>query len=797
MVLSRLNKKLLRDLARHWAQVAAIIAVISLGIIMFTGPLLATRDLNDSVNDIYRRTNYEDFSAQITSAPATAVSGVKGLPNVSAAEGRIVHDSQGGLLGRRLTLRVITVPDVGRPTVNGLILENGSYLTPGASGECMVEHHLSTELKLVPGTPLTITGVNGEVTFVISGSVVSPEYLRLVPSRSEYVTDPAQFGVVFVRYSDAARLFAMGGRVNEVVATVHNRNQKALQATMDATEVLLRPYGVTGLTTGSEEAGAVTLTLELQDVSKVALFFSILLFAVAALALYITMTQIVFSQQREIGVTRAIGYDRRDISEHYIGYGVVLGVAGSIIGVVAGYFLSRLFAHVYAGVFGLPLINTTIYYDIVLAGVAAGLVFSIAGALVPARHAVRMEPAEAMRTEAGLSLGRAGYSCKPRMTDRLGFPTWLRVSFRNLSRNRRRTVLTWLGVIGTVCVIVTATGGKDSIDFAVTKYLHGVIRWDVAAAWGKPIGKDMLARVSAIEGVKSVEPFIAAPGRVLAAGRSVDVQVQAFQKDTAMHGRYPTAGSKPQPGPAEVILNRGITTKLPVHIGSFVSISTPLNKTPVPFKVAGFVSEPFGGICYVNLEYVQALYSTVSGQADVFNGIAAKVAPGMSGRVAEQIRALPDVAQVITKSGIERIFKELVGAVKALFIIFYVMAFAMGFAVIFSMITVNLLERAREIATIRTLGAGRGLIFSFLTIETAVVVLAALIPGILLGRLLEWVIMGKLLTSERLVPDAVISWATVGFVIVAAFAVMLISELPSIDRLWRLDLAKVTKERAD
>ena len=53
--MSRLNKKLLRDLATHWAQVGAIVAVVALGIIMFTGPLLATRDLEDSVHDIYRR----------------------------------------------------------------------------------------------------------------------------------------------------------------------------------------------------------------------------------------------------------------------------------------------------------------------------------------------------------------------------------------------------------------------------------------------------------------------------------------------------------------------------------------------------------------------------------------------------------------------------------------------------------------------------------------------------------------------------------------------------------------------
>jgi hypothetical protein len=57
--------------------------------------------------------------------------------------------------------------------------------------------------------------------------------------------------------------------------------------------------------------------------------------------------------------------------------------------------------------------------------------------------------------------------------------------------------------------------------------------------------------------------------------------------------------------------------------------------------------------------------------------------------------------------------------------------------------------------------------------------------------------MDRLLTSERLVPDAVISWQSVLFVVAAAFAVTLLSELPSIRRLWRLDLAGVTRERVN
>ena len=127
----------------------------------------------------------------------------------------------------------------------------------------------------------------------------------------------------------------------------------------------------------------------------------------------------------------------------------------------------------------------------------------------------------------------------------------------------------------------------------------------------------------------------------------------------------------------------------------------------------------------------------------------------------------------------------------------YIMAFAMGFAILFSMITVNLLERRREIATFRTLGAGKGRIFSFLTVETLTVVLISLVPGILLGRLLEWFVIERLLSTERLVPDTVISGVTITVIVVASLVVMVLAELPSVRKLWKLDLASVTKERAD
>jgi len=788
--LSPLNKKLLRDLVTHRAQIAAIIVVVALGIVMFAAPLLAQRDLRDSTDDIYRRTRYEDFSAQVGTAPAESVAALGRIDNVKAVEGRQVREVLAEMPdGDELTLRVITVPDRGRPEVNDLIVESGRYLKPGESGAALAEHHLVSQFDLKPGSVITLLKDGKRIPLRVAGSVVSPEYLRLISRSGEFAADPSQFGVVFLPYSEAERIFGSTGEVNDYRVRVSD--PKRLEETMESTGALLEPYSLVGLTTGADEPSAIFLNMDISNMGKLALFFTILLLGVAALAIYITMTLIVFSQQRQIGVSRALGYSRGSIVAHYLGYGVMLGAAGSVIGVIGAFYLSKLFVNIYADRLALPLVTTSLYGGIVSAGAAIGILFAVLGALVPAVHAVRMKPAEAMWTEAGVSLGVGRHHRKKKsLMDRLGFPEWLRVTLRNLWRNRRRTILTCLGVIATLSLLVTATGGKDSLNYVVDKSLNGVIRWDAAALFTGPAGAESLERIRNIDGVTYAEPSIDAPARISAAGKSTDVQVQAYLQDTSLHGIYPTRGSTGRPGPGQIVLNRGISKTLPVKIGDTITLDTRLGS--LPFKVAGFVAEPLGGICYVDLEYLQQ-----KAGSDLFNVVVARVAPGKEQAVASAMRSVPGVSRVIEKQKLLTVLRDLVDAVKTMFIIFYIMAFAMGFAILFSMITVNLLERRREIATVRTLGAGRRRIFAFVTAETVTVVLVALVPGILLGRLLELFAFEVLLKSARLAPDSVISGVTLIVIVVASLAVMILSELPSIRWLYHLDLAKVTKERAD
>ncbi|NIS35081.1 MAG: FtsX-like permease family protein, partial [Actinobacteria bacterium] len=80
---------------------------------------------------------------------------------------------------------------------------------------------------------------------------------------------------------------------------------------------------------------------------EMALFFPVLFLAAAAMAAYVTISRLVATQRPYVGVMLANGYTRGQVLRHYLGYGLLPGMAGSIPGAIAGVLLARLITELY------------------------------------------------------------------------------------------------------------------------------------------------------------------------------------------------------------------------------------------------------------------------------------------------------------------------------------------------------------------------------------------------------------------------------------------------------------------
>jgi len=122
-----LDRKLLRDLRRMWAQALAITLVMASGVATFVLASGAYHSLDETRAAYYLRYRFADVFAEVRRAPKSVVEQILALPGVAAAEPRITHlallDVEG--LAEPATGRAVSVPDLVPAHLNLLHLRLG------------------------------------------------------------------------------------------------------------------------------------------------------------------------------------------------------------------------------------------------------------------------------------------------------------------------------------------------------------------------------------------------------------------------------------------------------------------------------------------------------------------------------------------------------------------------------------------------------------------------------------------------------------------------------------------------
>jgi predicted permease len=120
--------------------------------------------------------------------------------------------------------------------------------------------------------------------------------------------------------------------------------------------------------------------------------FALVALLLAAVGIYGTLSYVVRSRTREIGIRMALGASRGAIVTDVVRHGVVPALAGGVIGLAAALALVRIFR---ALLFGVEPADPASFAG----GAVALLLVAAASALGPALRASRVDPASALRAE--------------------------------------------------------------------------------------------------------------------------------------------------------------------------------------------------------------------------------------------------------------------------------------------------------------------------------------------------------------------------------------------------------------
>lgn len=376
---------------------------IALGVALMAGTYVLTDTINQSFASIFQSAakghdvvitpnKKLGSNTQVETSPITdaVLAQVRATPGVRQAAGSIF--ALGSFLdtkGKRLTTggapafvaSLTPAPFNSFKAVKGRFPQNAEELAIDEATANRANLHLGERMIVAASAPArtyTIVGITqfgGGQSFGGAGAAILtlPEAQRVVGSigRFDQVDVAAAAGVTPGELRDRLR------RVLPGTVTVRTGTEQANQETSDLEENLsfLRTF---------------------------LLIFAYVALVVGAFIIFNTFSITVAQRTREFGLLRTLGASRAQIMRSVIEEGLMLGVLGSVLGLLGGIALAPALNALFKS-FGADLPNngTVVETRTIVVSLAVGIVVTLLAGLAPAIRSMRVPPLAAMREGVG------------------------------------------------------------------------------------------------------------------------------------------------------------------------------------------------------------------------------------------------------------------------------------------------------------------------------------------------------------------------------------------------------------
>lgn len=786
--LRMLDRKLLRDVWEMKGQSIAIAAVIAAGVSMFVTYLSNFDSLQRTRAEYYERARFADVFVSLKRAPSNLQERVAAVEGVQTVATRVVADVTLDVPGMAepATGRLVSLPERGRPPLNDLYLRRGRWVDPARPDEVLASEIFAEAHGFNPGDRVAAI-INGRRRWLtIVGVALSPEYVYGIRP-GEIFPDKRRFGIFWIGRRALASAFNMEGGFNDLsLALGRGASVPEVVAEVDR---LTEPYGGRGAIPRSLQPSAWTLENELRQLQTFGFITPLIFFGVAAFILNVALTRALALQRAQIASLKALGYSNRELAWHYIKWALLIAAFGALAGVAAGAWLGAGLIGLYNRYFRFPILDYHLSVGVAVASVFASLVAAVLGAQTAVRRAVRIRPAEAMRPEAPVRYRR---SMLERWWRRSRLTPVTRMVLRNLERQPLRSLTSTVGIAFAVAVLLVGLAFIDVMDLLMNEQFVMAMRQDATVTFVEPRSPRATHAVERLPGVMEVEPMRTVGVRLRAGHRSRTLAITGLPAEPQLIrvlDRSGRAVSLPIDG---LVLSKMLADILGVRPGDQVVVEVLEGMRPTrEVLIAGVVDDTMGLQAYMEIDAVRRLMR----EGAVVTGAALTLDPSEVDRFYATVKLLPVVAGVALRDITLQNFRETMAESMNLSIFFNVLfAAVIAFGVVYNSARVSLSERARELASLRVLGFTRAEISLILLGELAVLTVAALPLGALIGYLLGRLIMAGF-NNEVYRLSFVVSPSTVAWSFLIVVAAAMLSGLIVRRRLDHLDLVAVLKTR--
>lgn len=746
-------RKAYRDLTRRRLRSFLTIIGIIIGVAGIVAITSTSKNMTAAQAAAYNNNSQQDMRWGVGWAPSQVKVAIELVPNVAAAELRATYYTKWYATGAWRDILFNGIADFEDMHVNRIDLVEGRW---PRRGEVVLESSVRDVAPVQIGDEVVYrAGPGNESRYLrVVGFARSPSY----PSASILGTS-----VGYTLNTEVRKMYGQDGD-NQLLVRLRDFSSGVRATTKSDIERVFAKrnlgYGAYWERNPEDYVGK----RQLDALVTLMTVFSIVGLVISSFLVANTLAAVISEQMGEIGAMKAIGATGGRVVLVYVVAGVVYGTVGTGLGLLLGVFGGYALLLYLGTLFNLNIGGISVDPVDIAQGIAVGVGVTTLAAFLPAWKGTSITVRKALDSY-GIS-ATYGQGWLDRLVQRMSkLPRVPAISVRNLARRKGRNVVT-IGAIGlATAAFLAAQGTTASVTLSIEN-AYNVYGADAWVWFNEPVGQGFAATLRSMPEVREVEAWASSRASV----GDTFVTMWGIPPNTSLY-RYPITVGRwyTDDEPEAAVLSSSFADARKLGPGDSIELS--VGGEDARLVVVGLVNDNAQGLqsssrgkVFVSLDTATRLMRR-SGAADFFavrfdrsDGPYVEETLGRLERKYHNLSPGMLAAYADKESSLE--------ASKILSVLLYAMTVIVGTIGgigIANTLTLNVLERRREIGIMRSLG-GRNwhLIQVFLTealLMGGMGFLVGLALGYPLARLLVWLMAQVLFPLDFIFPIDMIGTA--------------------------------------
>jgi len=423
-------------------------------------------------------------------------------------------------------------------------------------------------------------GIGGTVYFEINEHPREYTVNGIMRNPWEFPTPFSEYAAFYVTQNDFARIAGYHG-FDVLQITVPEYSEDNVEQAIDDINEKLKPQGVSVAYSEILHPEEHYLQEMINGVGMVLTVMAIASLGLSVMLVINTINALIAQQIPQIGIMKAIGSTRRQITTMYLSAIFVYGFLSLVIAVPIGAYAGNALAQWMLYLLNVPVTPFEILPNVFLLQVLVGLLTPLLAGLYPVLQGVAIPAARAI-SQTGLGRGRYGL----RLIDRLisgirGIPVMAALSLRNTFRRPGRVILTLLTLTVSGAFFIMVYSTQYSFEKTIDTIFEG-FGYEVQINFEQYQRIDeVIPLIEARPNVKNAEMWVFRTANTKIPGTSgpgseYEVFVRGVPSESPIFKPELTAGRTLDPNDKQaILLNQKLAKKMGVDVGDKIIIDLP------------------------------------------------------------------------------------------------------------------------------------------------------------------------------------------------------------------------------